>query len=218
MQLASSAFLLVFAGLFPIVNPLGNAPIFLALTAGCSDRMRQTLAARVAVNGFFLLLASLFIGSYVLVFFGITVPVLRVAGGLVVAVFGWTVLRDGAQSNPDTGPTDPERSVDAFYPLTLPLTVGPGSMSVAIALGAQRPLGSKTTIDFVEAIGGGILGLAAIALTIFLSYGFAGKLVSLMGTSGINVLTRLSAFILLCIGIQIMWGGLSTLLGLPPHG
>jgi multiple antibiotic resistance protein len=215
MELASGAFLLVFAGLFPIVNPVGNAPIFLALTAGHSNRTRQVLAARVAVNGFFLLLASLFIGSHVLVFFGITVPVLRVAGGLVVAAFGWSVLKDGAEPATDPGPAEREGPIDAFYPLTLPLTVGPGSMSVAIALGAQRPLGSKTAVEIALAVGGGILGLAAVALTIFLSYGFAGRMVSLMGASGINVLTRLSAFILLCIGIQIMWHGIATLFGLP---
>jgi multiple antibiotic resistance protein len=215
MHLAVSAFLLVFAGLFPIVNPLGNAPIFLAMTAGRSAAVRQSLAARIAVNGFLLLLASLFVGSYVLEFFGITVPVLRVAGGLVVAVFGWNVLRDGAESTHNSTPADREGPIDAFYPLTLPLTVGPGSMSVAIALGAQRPLGAKTTGEIIMALSGGLLGLAAIALTIFLSYGFAGRMVTVMGAGGINVLTRLSAFILLCIGIQIIWGGVSTLVGLP---
>src|SRR5215467_3382742 len=86
-------FLLVYAGLFPIVNPVGNAPIFLALTRSCTDRERRALALRVAINCFFLLLGSLFVGSYVLEFFGITLPVLRIAGGVVVAAFGWTLLQ-----------------------------------------------------------------------------------------------------------------------------
>jgi multiple antibiotic resistance protein len=215
MDLAVNAFLLVFAGLFPIVNPVGNAPIFFALTANRSEKARQVLAVRVAINGLFLLLFSLFIGSYVLEFFGITVPVLRIAGGLVVAAFGWTVLRTEAETKHGAGSDDHTGTVDAFYPLTLPLTVGPGSMSVAIALGAQRPLGAKTAAEIVSVLGGGVAGLAAVAFTIFLSYAFAGKLVSLMRESGINVLTRLSAFILLCIGIQIIWAGVSGLLGLP---
>ena len=215
MDLAGRAFLLVFAGLFPIVNPIGNAPIFFALTANQADEARQRLARRVAVNGFFLLLASLFIGSYVLEFFGISVPVLRIAGGLVVAAFGWTVLRSETEPDHRVDSDDRNDTVDAFFPLTLPLTVGPGSMSVAIALGAQRPLGAKTTIEIASALTGGIAGLVAVALTIFLSYAFAGKLVALMRQSGINVLTRLSAFILLCIGIEIMWAGVSGLLGLP---
>jgi multiple antibiotic resistance protein len=215
MNLTIRAFLLVFAGLFPIVNPVGNAPIFFALTANRSEQARQMLAARVAVNGFFLLLASLFIGSYVLEFFGVTVPVLRIAGGLVVATFGWSVLRTETEPTLHTGPVDQKSTVDAFFPLTLPLTVGPGSISVAIALGAQRPLGAKTAAEIVLAVSGGIAGLAAVALTIFLSYAFAGKLVSFMRESGINVLTRLSAFILLCIGVQIIWAGISGLLHLP---
>ena len=96
MHEIAQAFLLVYAGLFPIVNPVGNAPIFLALTASHTERVRHDLARRIAVSGFVLLLASLFVGSHVLQFFGITIPVLRVAGGLVVGVFGWQLLRDGA--------------------------------------------------------------------------------------------------------------------------
>src|ERR1700759_3305757 len=92
LQNFAHAFFLVYAGLFPIVNPVGNAPIFLALTRYCSDNERHALALRVAVNGFFLLLGSLLVGSYVLEFFGITLPVLRVGGGLVVTMVGWELL------------------------------------------------------------------------------------------------------------------------------
>ena len=97
-------FLLVYAGLFPIVNPIGNAPIFLALTRYCTDRERRALALRVAINGFFLLLGSLFLGSYVLEFFGITLPVLRIAGGVVVAAFGWTLLQGGQETADQRAP------------------------------------------------------------------------------------------------------------------
>src|SRR5580658_6687921 len=97
MHAAADTFLLVFAGLFPIVNPVGGAPIFLALTHQNSEEIRRSLAWRVAVNGFVLLLGSLFVGSHVLVFFGITLPVVRIAGGLAVASFGWRLLRDGVE-------------------------------------------------------------------------------------------------------------------------
>src|SRR3974390_2830781 len=122
MHAAANTFLLVYAGLFPIVNPVGAAPIFLALTHRHSAQVRSRLAWRVAVNGFILLLGSLFVGSHVLVFFGITLPAVRVAGGLVVAAFGWKLLntdemlpdqRDGATAHART-PTD------SFYPLTMP--------------------------------------------------------------------------------------------------
>src|ERR1700759_141390 len=131
LQNFAHAFFLVYAGLFPIVNPVGNAPIFLALARYCPDRQRHALALRVAINGFFLLLGSLLVGSYVLEFFGITLPVLRIARGAVVSAFGWTLLQAGqelgnrrtaeAARGSDTG-------TDAFYPLTMPLTVGPGAI------------------------------------------------------------------------------------------
>lgn len=208
-------FLVVYAGLFPIVNPVGSAPIFLALTSEADRRSRRELAARVALNSFFLLLGSLFVGSHVLSFFGITLPVLRVGGGLAVASFGWQMLRDGVAPAAQGAPVETPKSIDSFYPLTMPLTVGPGSISVAIALGAQWPREPAGLASATLVAGAAVLGLAAIALTVFLCYRFADRMTARLGASGINVLVRLSAFILLCIGIQILWGGLSVLFGLP---
>jgi len=212
MHEIAQAFLLVYAGLFPIVNPVGNAPIFLALTSHHTERVRHDLARRIAVSGFVLLLASLFVGSHVLQFFGITIPVLRVAGGLVVAVFGWQLLRDGAPPADGSGEVEEDGPVDAFYPLTMPLTIGPGSIAVAVALGAQRPRNIESTGELGLLIAGALAGLAAIAVTVFFCYRFAGRMVRLLGREGINVLVRLSAFILLCIGIQIIWSGCSALI------
>jgi len=215
MHAAANTFLLVYAGLFPIVNPVGGAPIFLALTHHNSDKIRRSLARRVTINSFILLLGSLFVGSHVLVFFGITLPVLRIGGGLAVASFGWRLLRDGAAPTHGSNEVDATAPVDAFYPLTMPLTVGPGSISVAIALGAQRPEGVSDPGELALIAGSATAGLAAIALTVFVCYRFADRMVALLGASGINVLVRLSAFILLCIGIQIIWSGYSTLVGVP---
>jgi multiple antibiotic resistance protein len=215
MQEAANIFLLVYAGLFPIVNPVGGAPIFLALTHHNSDEVRRSLARRVAVNGFVLLLGSLFVGSHVLVFFGITLPVVRIAGGLAVASFAWRLLRDGAAAADDRNEAHQCTTVDAFYPLTMPLTVGPGSIAVAIALGAQRPQEATGLLDILLLASAASVGLAAIALTIFVCYRFAGQMVAFLGTSGINVMIRLTAFILLCIGIQIIWSGYSALVGAP---
>ena len=210
-----NAFLLVYAGLFPIVNPVGSAPIFLGLTRYCTEAERHALASQVAANSFFLLTVSLFIGSHVLDFFGITLPVVRVAGGLVVTSFGWRLLSadEAEEKNAPLPSGTPARQTDAFYPLTMPLTVGPGSISVAIAFGSQRPAGAVGTEHLAFAAAGGLAGLAAIAATVFVSYRFAERIVAALGERGTNVLVRLSAFILLCIGIQILWSGASVLLG-----
>jgi multiple antibiotic resistance protein len=217
MHEIAQAFLLVYAGLFPIVNPVGSAPIFLALTASHTDRVRHMLARRVAVNALVLLLGLLFVGSHLLQFFGITIPVLRVAGGLAVASFGWRLLRDGVEPTNTAGKIEQGGPDDAFYPLTMPLTVGPGSIAVAIALGAQRPQGIESLGQMALLAGAAVAGLAAIAATVFFCYRFADRMVAALGASGINVLIRLSAFILLCIGIQIIWSGYSALVGAPGH-
>jgi multiple antibiotic resistance protein len=207
-------FLLVYAALFPIVNPLGSAPVFLSLTRHCSAPVRHALAWRIGVNGFLLLLGSVFIGSHILGFFGITLPVVRIAGGFVVTAMGWTLLNEGEKHDEGHGAgtiTDEGYVEAAFYPLTMPLTVGPGSIATAVTLGSQRPA-SITGLGHLALIGGAaIVGLVAIAATIYVSYRFAENLERVLGKTGTNVFVRLSAFILLCIGVQIMWNGYSGL-------
>ncbi len=209
-----NAFLLVYAGLFPIVNPVGSAPIFLGLTAGCSDDERNVLARRVAINSVFLLIGSMFIGSHLLVFFGITLPVVRIGGGLVVATFGWKLLQSGvdADNKSATAAARESTQVDAFYPLTMPLTVGPGGISVAIALGSQRPAAGSDVTHLLLLAGAAIVGIVAVAVTVFVCYRFAERMIAMLGRNGTNVLVRLSAFVLLCIGIQIIWTGVKTLI------
>lgn len=214
MNAILSSFLLVYAGLFPIVNPIGGAPIFLGLTRQRSDKDRAAIARGIAINGFLLLLGSLFVGSYVLEFFGITLPIVRIGGGLVVTAFAWQMLHSGnVVDTPD--PKEAGRPMgpdEVFYPLTMPLTVGPGSIAVAITVGSQRPRGAAATAaDFALVAGGAVAGIIAIALSIYVCYRYAEKMVRVLGEGGTNVLVRLSAFILLCIGIQILWNGYSTL-------
>jgi multiple antibiotic resistance protein len=212
-----NSFLLVYAALFPIINPIGGAPIFLGFTRHCTDQERHLLARGVAFNGFILLLGSLLAGSHVLEFFGITLPVLRIAGGLVVTSFAWNLLQRGQEIDASDNASRTVGPVDAFYPLTMPLTIGPGSMSVAITLGSQRPKGITDLVSLAGIGGGAIAGLLAVMLTVYLCYRFAERIVAFLGQNGANVLIRLSAFILVCIGIQILWNGISSLPGIPTH-
>jgi multiple antibiotic resistance protein len=208
-----SAFLLTFAGLFPIVNPIEAAPFFLALTSNLSDAERRGLAQRVALNGFALLLGSMVLGPWLLVFFGIDLPVVRIAGGLVVTALGWKLLTEEQWSDHGEASVQPggPRKIGSFYPLTMPLTVGPGSISVAITIGSRKP---ETSFAFpaiaLHAVGA-FVGVVAIALSIYIAYRFAGNLARVLGTTGLEVMVRLSAFILMCIGIQIIWNGWSAL-------
>jgi multiple antibiotic resistance protein len=206
--------LLVVGALFPIVNPLGNTPIFLALTRGLSGQGRTALGAKIALNGLLLILVSIFIGTHILGFFGISLPVVQVGGGLVVISTGWALLRQpDADDTSDKGGsrerTAADYSSEAFYPLTMPLTVGPGSISVAITVGANRPEGSEWNWTLIV---GMLLGSALIAVSIYLSYRFAERIGRALGDSAMNVILRLSSFILVCIGVQILWNGLSALL------
>ena len=206
--------LLVVGALFPIVNPIGNTPIFLSLTRGLSSRGRVALARMIALNGLILIVTSIFIGTHILAFFGISLPVVQVGGGLVVISTGWTLLRqpdreDGDEKEAKQECNETDYSRQAFYPLTLPLTVGPGSISVAIAVGANRAEGSEWHWPLIV---GMLLGSLVIAASIYWSYRFAERIGQTLGDSAMNVIIRLSSFILLCIGVQILWNGASTLL------
>jgi multiple antibiotic resistance protein len=203
--------LLVVGALFPIVNPLGNAPIFLTLTRDVSSGTRAILSRKIAINGFILLLVSIFIGTHILAFFGISLPVIQVGGGMVVVATGWTLLHHAGEEEQThrRRTSTAEAAKRAFYPLTLPLTVGPGSISVAITVGANRPEGSPMSAPTMI---GACLGAATIALTIYLSYRFAERIARALGDTAMNVILRLSSFILVCIGVQIVWNGVSALL------
>jgi len=208
----AKSILLIVSALFPIVNPIGGAPVFLALTGDYSAPARRLLAWRIALNSFILIVASYLIGTHILNFFGISIPVVQVGGGLIVISNGWAMLKqkdpdERGQIQKNMNPADILRR--AFYPLTMPLTVGPGSISAAITLGANAPphLGAS-----LIPISSAIVGAAIVAITIYLCYGFADRLAAVLGPTGMNVILRLSSFLLVCIGVQIFWNGASALI------
>ncbi len=166
--------LLAIAALLPIVNPLGAAPVFLAMTGGADDATRAMLARRVAVNGFILLVASVLVGGLVLEFFGLTVPVVQIAGGLIVCSLAWRLLNE--ETNLDGPPvveTPATLATRAFYPLTLPLTVGPGAISVAITLGANYP---STAQPFAADVASSIVGIVVVCATIYACFRYSRRL------------------------------------------
>ena len=214
MQDAAQNILLVLVTLFPIVDPLGGSPFFLALTREYSPGARKALSWRIAVNSFVLLVATYFVGTYVLAFFGISLPVVQVGGGLIVIATGWTLLKqrdDEKDEKQDVKKTvHPQDTIRrAFYPLTLPLTVGPASISATITLGANA---AHHHAYHPLTILAALIGLALIAVSILLCYGFADRLARILGATGMTVITQLSSFFLVCIGVQIAWNGTKELL------
>lgn len=205
---------LIFSALFPIVNPLGSSPIFLSLTREYSSGTRTALSRKIAVNGFLIIIGSMITGTHILAFFGISLPVVQVGGGLLVIAAAWAMLNQKDSHGP-VAKTTPRNlspgdiSSQAFYPLTLPLTVGPGSISVAITLGANERHSFDVAIaSFIAAL----IASGMISVTIYYSYRFAERLENWLGETAMNVVLRLSSFILLCIGVQIVWNGVRSLL------
>jgi multiple antibiotic resistance protein len=209
LKTITGAFLVTFGALFPIVNPLEAAPFFHVLTRGLSIARQRELARRVAINGFALLAGSMVLGPWLLVFFGIELPVVRIAGGLVLSTLGWKLLTEEKFSDhaSEGVPAEAMERAGAFYPLTMPLTVGPGSMSVAMGIGSRKPVGVIDIAEITLHAIGAAAGLLAIGLSIFAAYRFASNLSRFLGATGVEVLVRLSAFLLLCIGIEFLWSG-----------
>jgi len=217
-----TTFLLAFGALFSIVNPMSGAFIFFGATRELEPRVRKQVSRWVAIYSFSIVTVSLYVGAYVLSFFGVSIPVLRVAGGIVVAMSGWRMLNQPDATEQRRSETPSPRSMDvspsrlAFYPLTMPLTTGPGTISVAISLGANRPRGfhASTLEFFIETLA----AVALMALLIYVFYRYSARLAGLMGATGTTIVVRLSAFLLFCIGIQVLWNGAAELLGTLPIG
>ena len=211
-QLAG-AILLMVGALLPVVNPLGDAPIFLAMTPGCDELTRADLAKRIAVYSFFLLLGAMLLGSFVLLMFGLSIPVVQVAGGAVVCALGWKLL---AAETPKPADVTTDLILAKtialgriFAPLTMPLTIDAGVVSVAITVGANHAHTFKhAMIQLLAAV----IGASIIALSILLTYRYAQPVGKRIGHTGMLVVVRLSAFIMLCIGVGITWNGVKSLL------
>ena len=208
------ALVLVPLTLLPIINPLSAAPVFVA-TAGSNPVVVRRMARQIAINAWCILVVSMLVGIYVLDIFGISLPIVRVGGGLLVAASGWRMLNA-------TGPNEVQEAVAhrpvrlsrteivrrSFFPITFPLTTGPGSIAAAIALGVHLP---RTPVLYLLGASVAVGGVAITALVVYLCYRHAAGLLAMLGEIGTLVIMRLLAFILLCIGIEIMWAGWSSL-------
>lgn len=209
--------LVAFTTLFPLVNPIGCAPIFLALTRQYPASAQQILARKIAGYSFAILAVSLVFGTTILGFFDISLVVIEIAGGLVLAATGWNLLnqKDDQPTTTEAPATLEDALEHAFFPLTLPITVGPGCIAVSVTLGAhlRHQAGPGLIHGIPRHFIAALLGMFLLCVMVLVCYGRADRMVKMLGKSGTSILVRLSAFILFAIGVQILWNGLSA--GIP---
>ena len=205
--------MLALSALFSIVNPIGAALIFSQVTADRTHEQRVALARLIGFYSALVMLGALWAGAYILGFFGVSLAALRIAGGLFVATRAWELL-----SAPERIEAMKQRQAEgaegasavAFFPLTMPFTTGPGTISVAIALGANRPMSSIS--EAAPFFLGASLAALVVAATVVVAYSFADRVTSLLGETGARVVSRLAAFLMLCVGTQITLSGITDVL------
>ena len=206
---------MTYAAMFPVLNPIGTAFIFLALTTKLSPASRRKLAFKIAVNSFILLVIVLWIGEWVLQFFGVGIPVVQVAGGLVLGTIGWRMMASSDNVGEGYGKpiaNDDEARAQAFFPLTMPLTAGPGSLAVSLTLGAHENESASNLTSLAIDKMGIVVGILLATITVYFCYGYAHYLTKKLGTTGTNVIIKLSAFIIFCIGLTILFRGLAEVI------
>ncbi len=220
MYLVWKFFALGFSALLPLVNPLGSAFVFLGLVGLAPISTYRSLARKIALNTIIFLVVIALVGSSLLAFFGISLPIMQVSGGIVIAMIGWSLLnqKDSAPSPEKTQaalPAVTEAEISslkgkAFYPFTFPITVGPGSLVVMLTLSihAKQPALAQTALAYA----GLLIAILVLSASVYLCYAYAPKIVHSISPTTAHGILRVVAFILFCIGIQITWNGLSDLI------
>lgn len=200
-------FIYLFAALFSVLNPIGTVPIFVGLTMDDDAKERSRISLWTAINVFIILIISFFLGEYVLSFFGISIEALRIAGGIVIATSGFSLLTGNFNKkrgvNKKVENDAQKRNDIALTPLAIPMLAGPGSISLLIAFYHEHH--SMTDIIF------SILAIFAVAVAIFIVLKSAHYLARMLGASGIVAISRIVGFIVIAIGVQYIISSIITI-------
>jgi multiple antibiotic resistance protein len=207
------SFALTFSALLPVINPLGSALVFLGFVENAPASVFRDLARKIAIATTLFLLVVELVGTGLLEFFGISLPVVQVAGGLVLASMGWTLLNQKDTPDPTEVSDGSYGAVEqkVFYPLTFPITVGPGCIVVMLTLSAHASV-RRSLVENVLAHVAVFLAVVALSLTVYLCYRYAPKITERVSPQTAHGILRIIAFVLLCIGVQITWNGVDSLL------
>ncbi|MFZ0320273.1 MAG: MarC family protein [Candidatus Sulfotelmatobacter sp.] len=190
-----------FLALFPIVDPFGGVPIFFTMTASWTAKDRTRTALKTGIWVFVILVTFLFVGRFVLSFFGISLPVLKIAGGLIVANTAWGMVTSHARITPEESHEAEDKDDISLTPLAMPLMSGPGAIGVVMGLAAH--------VDSSASYIGMVIGIAAVALTVFLFFWMGGPLVRRLGPSAVGAINKIFGFLILAIAVQLVWDGVA---------
>ena len=213
------SFLLAFTALLPLINPVGSALIFLGLVGDEPVEVYRQLARKIALATIVFLVVIEFLGSLLLSFFGISLPVVQVTGGMIIVATAWSLLfendasvntRKKNEEIAGSGSSDDgDLAGKIFYPFTFPITAGPGTLVVMLTLSAR--LSNKGLAETAAGHAGIVLAGIVLCACVFFCYGYAPRLIKAVSPSTVHGILRVIAFILMCIGVQIAWNGVSML-------
>ena len=204
---------MIFMALFPVVNPIGTALILFGMTRGVDDQTWKSMSRKIAFFSFLFLSFFFFFGSYILKLFGISIPVVQFSGGMVLALMGWQLL-----NQKDTGNPVPEKDLEhpgslieakSFYPFTFPLTVGPGGLAVVLTFSAHLNRESRLLVTMEQ--GAAVIGIFLMCVVVSLCYRNLKYMTKKFSAAGALALSKILAFFVLCIGVEIAWAGFKAL-------
>jgi multiple antibiotic resistance protein len=205
---------LAFSALLPLINPLGDALVFIGLVGDAPRSVYRRLARKIAINTTIFLAVIELVGTAVLKFFGISLPVMQVSGGLVLAAMGWDLLnREQQAAKLETAQAEGQMErleQKVFYPFTFPITAGPGCIVVMVTLSAHASVGGL--IPDIAAHGGILLAVVLLSISVYFCYAYAPAIAARVSPQTAHGVIRVIAFVLLCIGVQITWNGVQTML------
>ena len=197
-----SAAVATFLALFPIVNPFGAIPIFFALTGEFPPAERNSTALKTAIYVIIILVVFLFFGRFVLILFGISLPVLRIAGGLIVANTAWSMVTGNSRMTAAESNEASTKEDISLTPMAMPMLSGPGSIGVVMGLSADAG-----TVSYL----GIVIGIVALGLVVYLFLRLGGPLVKRLGPGAAGAINRVFGFLLLAIAVQLVCDGIADL-------
>lgn len=209
------AIVLTISALLPIMNPFSTAPLFASLTADFDTKKRTHQALMGCIYAFGILVVFLLIGALIIDFFGISIPGIRVAGGLIISTIGFRMLFPAPPAAASTSHDPAGQDADfSFTPIAMPSLAGPGSISVVLSGAAQ--IKSARPEDWMLVYAAVIIGMAVTVAIAFFILRAAGSMVRYLGRGGIDAMTRIFGFLLICIGMQFLLTGINDFFAINP--